>query len=282
MTYLDNLAEAIWEDAPIRGLLDDSVYTKLESSWRLEELTGIAYDAFGRLDINSDTPSPSGVSGKVGNARSFVAATSHSLTRPSSAVLTPVANSWEMAGWARFDSATSFPILIAKGVSGTSEFVLYLNSGEMKIHFELVSDTDDSDVTHTAFGVLSTGTYYFVDFGYDSVAGQIFIGINDVFNTAVHTTGSRNAAGEFKFGHRTGGTFLDGKLDEIVRTKVGSLFTTTERTSLYAAGVGRSVGNQIGKGTDRSYLIARAFWEHVSRTLTGGESIVPSQYYYRM
>lgn len=177
--------------------------------------------------------------GKVGNAATFVAASSQYLSLADEAGLSMGDFDFSIAGWVNF-TTISRQLILGKGDAGgaTDEYYVILES-DGKLYFHVGNGSAFGDVTGNTLGVLSSGTWYFFVAWHDSVANTVNISSNDgAVDSASYSGGSYDSALPFALGRdgSYGGLYLNGQLDEVGIWK--RVLTAAERTRLYNGGNG--------------------------------------------
>jgi hypothetical protein len=215
-----------------------SLLTSLISYWKLDEASGTAIDAHSTNNL-TDNNSVGSATGKIGNARSFTAASLQFLSHVSNNFFQAGDIDFTFTAWVKLTSKTNVWPIVAKwdDVAGNNanEYTLFYNSGSDRFVFQV---EDSSDVTGTVtannFGSPSIGTWYFVVVWHDSVNNNINIQVNDgTADTTSWTTGTRTSSANFKIGtwdNPDAGRYLDGLVDEVGFWK--RVLTSQERTNL--------------------------------------------------
>jgi hypothetical protein len=226
------------------GIGQSALYTNLVAYWKLQESFGDRYDSKGSNTL-TNTNSVGVTTGKIGNASSFVKASSQRLSAADNSALSVGDIDFYVACWVQgtIDDGTSQYIATKSGSSGNRAWYLYFDWATNQVKFRVFDASDNSTtVTASTFGVVTTATWYFVEAWHNAATNQIGVAVNGVGNTSTHTTGSRDETGPFQIGALNSGSHLDGVVDEFGYWK-NYIPNSTERTWLYNAGVGRTIEN---------------------------------------
>lgn len=228
------------------GIGQSALYTNLTAFWRLEEATGIRYDAKGSSTLGEQGTMAS-TTGKVGTAASFNG--SSFLYASDSATLSVGDIDFYLSGWVYIGNDTGVNRYIAfKGVDGSSSraWALYLNGavGAQRMRFQVWNTGMGSNATVTAstFGNLAINTWYFVEAWHNAASNQIGVAVNRTENTTAWSNGVNDDTGDFKLGARAFADYFTGALDEVGFWK-NYIPGSTERNWLYNSGAGRTFNN---------------------------------------
>lgn len=237
------------------------VITNLVGYWSLEEASGTAADAHGSNPL-SDATSTTGTTGKVGNGRTFVQASSQQLTHADNSDLSTGAD--QAFSWAFWIKLASNP-----GTSQWSILAKIQNGGAFPIDYQVRYDFDNSrvrfgltgsggDVTLNGTVALSTdgSTWAFVVVKHDPVADKLYVSVNDQAtpDELAHSLGTTDTTGQLAFGSDAVGTgFIDGMLDEVGFWK--KALTAAEITWLYNGGSGRSYADIVAQAGGSKRLL---------------------------
>ncbi len=172
----------------------------------------------------------------------LAAASSQSLSIASNASLVLSGTSWELTCWVKFASFPGgFSTVIGKwGSAGGKEYSLTYNPNDTKLHAAATADGVNNQELTTVRP--SIGAWIFLDMWFDAPGQSFFFNAN---NASATDGGSLNfgatsinaGTNPFAIGvSNFGGDFLDGAVDSVNVWK--RILTTTERTSLFKAGVG--------------------------------------------
>jgi hypothetical protein len=229
---------------------------QLVSYWELEEASGNATDSHGTNDL-TDTNTVGTNTGKVGNARSFVRANEEyfSLASNSDLSIASINVSYEFSCWVQISDTTNNKQIITKRTNQEVqlglEYMLRVDGDVPKVYW----GTAGSFGSVSSGATLSTGTWYFLTFGYDDSADQFFVTVNAGARTNSAATTDQAVAGTNTFG--IGGTSIfaanedhNGLIDEVGFWKTRTL-TSQERTDLYNSGNGLAYPFTGGAATAR-------------------------------
>lgn len=228
------------------GIGQSALYTNLAAFWRLEETSGIRYDAKGSSTLGEQGTMAS-TTGKVGTAASFNG--SSFLYASDSATLSVGDIDFYISGWVYIGNDTGSNRYIAfKGIDGSSSraWALYLNGavGAQRARFQVWNTGMGSNATVTAstFGNLSINTWYFVEAWHDATANQIGVAVNRTENTTAWSNGVNDDTGDFKLGALGFSNYFTGAIDEFGFWK-NYIPSSTDRNWLYNSGAGRTFSN---------------------------------------
>lgn len=221
------------------GHAPTGLLTSLVAYWKLDEASGTRVDSIAGNNL-TDHNSTLAAAGKIGNAASFVEASSQYLSSADVAVLRGGAGSWTIQAWARATTLSAADHnIVVKGAADYTPYALYTKSGTNTIDF-FVSDFNYDHFEEVVGPALSTGTWYHLLAWYDSGASTLNVQVNAGTVTSVPITftpfddGSENAGVEV--GGSSGGGYWDGLVDEVA--KWNRVLTAFERAALYNGGAG--------------------------------------------
>lgn len=218
-----------------------SLLDGLVAYWKLEEASGTRVDATGRGNDLTDNNSVGQAAGKVGNAASFVAASSQYLSRASTADLSVGTSSVTLAGWMKFTTVASVRTLLGKYELNQQEYTLDYSESVGTFRFLVSNNGSANTVLTSSFGAASAGAWYFVCVWRDATAQTINLQINGGAIASVSYTSPSIYSGTAGFGIgglTYPGNYQDGQIDEVGIWK--RVLTAAERTALYNGGAGRS------------------------------------------
>lgn len=183
------------------------------------------------------------VTQNTGFAVSLTAASSQYLSVASNSTLQTGGTSFTVAAWVYCTSLGTYHTIMGKWtqVVATSEWRLKVdNAGN--VSFSIMQGGAESAV---AAGVtIGTNAWHFVVGWYDSVAGTIYVQLdNGTVASSSVAGGTTNTGTAFTIGadlQSGGANFFDGRIDEAAFWK--RTLTTAERTTLYNAGAALSYG----------------------------------------
>ncbi len=207
--------------------------TSLESYWALGEASGNATDSVGTNTL-TDNNSVGSAAGKIGNARSFAAASSQYLSHTDNASLSTGDIDFTVAFWHKATTLNAG----GYGLAGTTrEYIVHYDSSRFKFYVSSNGALTASAVANN-LGAPSTATWYYIVAWHDSVNNLIGISVNDgTADTASYSSGVFDSTSTFMLGRNAdGGNYADGLFDEFGFWK--RVLTSGERTSLYNGGSG--------------------------------------------
>jgi hypothetical protein len=205
----------------------------LVAYWSLDEASGTRVDATGRGNDLSEVGSPGSTTGKISNA--VDTSSGNYLSRASTSDLVTGDIDFTCSAWVWFDAVSPDSDIVNKWATGGFEYTLALDSVATKFRF-YVEPSGFHSITATTFGVVTTGTWYFVVWWHDAAGNTLNICVNDGgVDTVAHTTGVTTATAAFVIGRSAFGSH-DGRVDEVGLWK--RVLTSGERTQLYNAGAG--------------------------------------------
>lgn len=220
------------------GKAPSSLLNGLVAYWKMDEANGQRNDSGpNALHLSIATNSPGSTTGKVGNAATFVAASSQGLQRTSEALLQPNASGFSICGWVNTVAGTAGDQWGKDtNANPNRQFLMEIFNGTGPPQF-FVWDTSNTNRTVTWGSSLTVGTWYFIACRYNS-SRQPTISVNAA--TAVSATalpGALNTTGTgaFQIGRR-GSTFMNGNIDEVGYWS--RELTDAEVTTLYNSGNG--------------------------------------------
>ena len=216
-----------------------SLLTDLISYWKLDEASGTRVDSHGSNDL-TDNNTVGSAAGKIGNAADFEADNSEYLSHVDNDDLSTGDIDFTFSIWFFAEGYNNFPMLIRKADSAGREYALFYNTGGV---FGLTFGVFSAGGTQTDVnaGNLSTGQWYHIVCGHDSVNNELFLYIdNGTPFTASHSAGVRSTGtGDFQIGASTDQSlYWDGLIDEVGFWK--RRLTTDEIAQLYNSGNGLS------------------------------------------
>lgn len=198
----------------------------------------------------TNTNGVTSVSGLVGNAASFVAASSMQLSHVDNAGLSVPATPFAVGVWAKFTAMPGFNLtqtIAAKfeNTAGNNAWIFDVTdvsgSGNFEVRFLIRNNADSANLQAVKMIALSSGTWYWLWGQFDTSGGTIGVAVN---NSALTTNASGDAGppddgAPIRMGTLFGIRYFDGLLDQFLLYK-GGLPSSGERTQLYNAGAGLS------------------------------------------
>jgi len=216
----------------------DSLLTDLVAWWSLDEVSGTRVNAHnpGTHDL-TDNNTVGSTTGVVGDAASFVAANSESLSTNHHADFVIADTPFSVAGWAEWSTASAAAArIISKGRSGSP-------GGEWSIVRSANSVTGEArnaaNAASVATGFLEPGydTWFFFIFEHLPDSNQIKIEVNRASSqTAALVGGTYSSTNAIHIGSRVGADYIDGAIDNVVVAR--RLWTSEEKDRLYNSGAG--------------------------------------------
>jgi hypothetical protein len=234
---------------PVHRIKINPMPNLLIGAWKLSEASAQRADYTGRNEL---TPlnAPSTSAGKVGaNALQLTAASSQSLYRLVYDSNCLILNDESFFGhiWVYMDSKVTFRTIAShwRSDGANQSWYLWYNSGTDRFEFNVL-DTVPTQYTAQAssFGSPSTGTWYFICFWLDKIAGTVNIQVNNgtVNSTSIGTAPIQGSLVNFRIGaidatpDDVPDNFWNGRLEQFGFWR--RILTTGERSSLYNSGNG--------------------------------------------
>jgi len=243
LSFVGNLASARSFFRSFSAILNPSAggypTSNLISYWKLDEASGTRVDSAGTNNL-TDNNTVGSATGIIGNAASFVAASSQYLSCASNASLQMAGNTdFTISAWVKLASSISANAsLVTKdsNAANSRDYTLdYLLGGGFRFYIQGGS-------TYIASTAAPAATlWYFLVAWYDSSNGQLHIRINDIttYDSATGATGTDVSAPEFRIGARERSIepdYADAVIDEVGLWK--RKLTAGEITALYNGGAG--------------------------------------------
>lgn len=231
--------------------------SQLVAYWKLDEASGFAYDSGPYANDLAPYNAPVAATGKIGNGRAFVAASSQYLEIPDNPYLSMGAGErLTIVFWVKLSSTAGQTWIGKIGASGSFEYWVDLDS--VKARFAVSSTgADAAVVSATGFGNLSSDTWYMICARYNGTT--ISISVNALApTTAAYSSDIFDAAATFRIGARSSGSpYANAVIDEVGIWK--RALSDDEVTALYAAGAGLSypylpAGFQLAAGDDTGWI----------------------------
>lgn len=230
---------------------------QLMAYYKLSEESGTAYDSGPYANNLTASGAPVSATGKIGNGRAFVAASSQYLEIADNAYLSMGTGArLTIAAWVKPTTTADQALITKFGASGSYEYSL--DTDVTKFRFSVSADgTALVSISATTFGVFSVGTWYFVVARYNGVTASISVNAGTP-NTTAHVTDIVDGTAAFRIGARATGTpFANSVIDEVGIWK--RALSDAEVTALYNAGTGLSfpyvpAGFQLAAGDDTGWI----------------------------
>jgi hypothetical protein len=227
-----------------------AVIDNLVAYWPLDEASGNAIDAHtNSIDLTETggTIAQGTGPGGVGNSRDFEAADTEYFNIADHTDLSMGDIDFEIAGWFNFETNGSFVGLVGK-ITGDSEYGLQYQNGGAFLKWNIRNAANDGwgALDMTTQGALSTGTWYFITVGHDSVNNLLFGTVNaGTPETGAWSQGARDGTAAFRIGDQSDSGPFDGLIAKVGVWK--KVLTTGERTWLYNSGNGRSYAEIVAE-----------------------------------
>jgi predicted nucleic acid-binding Zn finger protein len=211
----------------------------LSAYWSMDENSGVRNCKI--TDINKLSPGnniPGNEAGKRGGAAWFTSDSSHYLVLGNTPAIKMSSTNFSFGLWAYFftPSGQGDVVMGIYEDSGNREYQIELLPTGIRFEVRLSSNQYNVDYTE----VIEHETWYFICCSYDSAAGEISIGVNDVWNTnsSVPSGGITPTTDPLYFGRNKTGHYIDGLIDEAFIYN-DRLLTSAEFKWLYNSGTGR-------------------------------------------
>lgn len=179
--------------------------------WKLDEASGVAASSATSADLTA-TNSPVSGTGKVGNGRAFVAASSQQLTR--NMILGINYNTdWSLCFWMKPVGVVGFQGLVFKGVP-IANFRVYMSGSTYNF------DINGGPSYTSAGSFFASDTWCQITVTYQGTGDKKFRTYKNgsLVNTSTANAGSQvdtDAARPFVLGSLSGSSYLDGIMDEV-------------------------------------------------------------------
>lgn len=244
--------------------METTLLTDLISYWRMNEPSGVRYDAYGTNNL-ADNASVLYGTGIQGSAADFEVGNSEFLNIADNATLSFGDEDFTIAGWFNIESIGADRWMISKDDAGDSEREYLLGYQHASTRFAFAVSGNGTDITVELADVLgapNVATWYFIVAWHDATANTINIQVNNgTADSGAHTTGCNDNVTQFVIGGRTNSGAIaspfDGLIDEVGMWN--RVLTADEKTELYNAGNGTTypfIFSTSGLGED---LIS--YWE---------------------
>ncbi len=213
----------------------------LISYWKLDEASGNAVDANSTNNLTAAN-APGSTTGILGNARTFVAASTQYFTKADNADLSTGDIDFTIQAWVKLTSKSAAMAFVGKwGSVSNNEFLLYYDNSGDRFNFivtPLGVGAGAAGVTANNFGSPPLNTWIHLIAKHDSVNNVLSITVNDgTPDTNSYAAGVFDGTDPFEFGRTSdGGAYLNGVLDEVGLWK--RILTGPEVTQLYGSGGG--------------------------------------------
>ncbi len=210
--------------------------------WKLDETSGVRFDATGRGNDLLNTTIVTSATGKIGKAAQFVATNRQYLNLADNVDLSMGDIDFTIAGWVYLDAPKTNGIIVAKGdTTAFSNFEYALGYAGPNDRFAGSVGNGlggGSSVIADTFGAPAANQWYFVAFWHDSVHNQLGISVNGIADVISYSGGVADGSYEFRLGDDLDGRWWNGRLDEIGLWK--RVLTPQELAILYNNGQGLS------------------------------------------
>lgn len=194
--------------------------TNLVSFWKLDEASGTRSDAFGSNDLTDNNTVGQGTGTVYANCADFERSNTEylSIADGSQSGLSPLPTDFTISFWVKLESnpsSTAFTIAsqddYGTGTSTDRSWNLSFNTTpQNRFIFYVFGGASFTANTANSFGAPSTGTWYHICAGYDSVSQETFITVNDgTKDTVSHTIGLNNSTAPVSIGGRFNNTAID-------------------------------------------------------------------------
>lgn len=218
--------------SPGKGFFDSgsSLNNGLISYWKLDAASGTANDSIGGNNLTANN-NPLGATGKIGNGRQFVAASSQTLSILNNSSIQVGDIDFTLSAWIKADTLGATDDWFFKwNLGGTCSYILRIdNTGTVNFFVSPTGSTASASVSSS--NTIAAGVWVFVCVWHDSVNDMLGIRVNSTENTTPHSAGVFAGTGTFILG-RT----CNGIIDEVSFHK--RILTSAERTALYNSGNG--------------------------------------------
>jgi len=231
------------------NLLNPFVFEPLNDSlisyWKMDEASGDRSDSepTGTGNTLTDFNTVGSAAGILGNAASFVAASSEFFAKGDNADLSTGDIDFTIALWVFITDKSANRVPACKWVeaNGEREWLIRYEQASDRFLFHVSSNgTATSSVTASNFGSPSTSTWYLIIAWHDSANNELGISVNNgTANTASYSSGVFDSPTALHVGTTGGGAaYWQGRIDEMGFWK--KVLSPTERTEFYNAGVGKT------------------------------------------
>ena len=208
--------------------------------WHLQSAgTGVdsSYNSYNLTAYNT----PTLVDGVVGSAVDFDnAGTQYMRIADASCPNLEISSDQTWATWVYFNSDTAGNQILISKRNGAESNQLYVTSSTGQVVYVLTGLTTNNQVTNTAIGTFTTGSWYLLAGRYNSTAGTLSLYVNGTI-AEVEAGGTKNDSNaDFQLSGRadTNGGVIDARLDESWVTndfKSDDWLNTTRENMLNAA-----------------------------------------------
>jgi len=221
---------------PSLPAIEPSLWDSLVSYWKLDEESGVRYDAFGDNDMTAYN-TPGYGTGIINNSMRVVHANNEGLYHVDNEYLSVDGVDFTISAWVNFSDTSDIYGMIAKGNAplGQQEYMLYFEPTTSDIRFYISSSGSVS--SYISSDVLTPGQWFYVVAWHDLSSNEIGIQVN---NSDVYTSTVPDSIiatdGVFWIGRYWGGGVLNGHIDEVGLWK--RILSPAERCALYNDGAG--------------------------------------------
>jgi hypothetical protein len=217
--------------------------------WEMETGAGLIADSGPNSYTLTNNNVVTSVAGKVGNAGSFVAASSQSLSRASEVGLQMGDIDFTIAAWVKMTTHVAHHVFVSKFNTGAAnfEYQLIYNVGVDRF-LMYVYKADGVGVTANDITVPANGTWYLLIGWHDATADTVNIQVNNTAAISAATGAALQAAGtgNLGIGYRAlagSELYANALIDQVMIWK--RVLTSTERTALYNSGNGITVTDAL-------------------------------------
>ena len=219
----------------VRHPLDSTLVAGLKGYWRLDESSGVRYDAIGLGNLQDNNTVTQAV-GKIGNAARFASVNREylSCSLPANSPLRTGDTDFAVGAWVYLETLSADQVIISQygraiGFGLISGWKVFFDNGNQQFRFTIRDDQSPGTTKNllaSSFGTPSINTWYYVAAWHDSTANLIKISVNDGAVDSLATAGiypPSYIADPLMIGaDNSGGTalgepanFMNGRIDEV-------------------------------------------------------------------
>lgn len=219
--------------------------TNLVSWWKMEETSGVRYDAHGSMDL-SQNGTIGYRTGIKNNAADFPASNGYELYHADHADLRFGDFDFTIAGWVKFDLFTGSRFVISKHDGTNFSYTIYFTSYDNSIYWAIDGPAGGNTTTSNIIDIVNAlGEWIFCIFSYDATNDEYWIRFQNGTGfpkfTNRYPDSSAAASENFALGCRAlsdATSRLNGGIDELAIYK--RLLTAAEQEWLFNDGAGRT------------------------------------------